>query len=210
MGRQPGMSVDSVPGPANARPRHQRLPEELASYVRELIISGTVRPGEFLRIDHIAAQVGVSITPVREGLGLLRGQEFVRLPPRRGFVVPPFTQQDIRDLFWAQAVLAGELAARAAKRINPHHLAQLGHIVKAYEATIAANDTNVVIDLSHAYHRGINLAAGSIRLARLLHSVVKTLPSPFSATIDAAIDEPLHDHPQRAQARPKAAPNKPR
>jgi DNA-binding GntR family transcriptional regulator len=204
------MSVDSAPGLAGARPGRQRLPEEVASYVRELIISGTVRPGEFLRIDRIAAEVGVSITPVREGLGILRGQGFVRLLPRRGFVVAPFTQQDIRDLFWAQAVIAGELAARAAKRIDSDHLAQLDHIVKAYEAAIAANDTNVVIDLSHAYHRGINLAAGSIRLARLLDSVVKTVPSRFYATIDGWIDETRHDHPEIVAALRKADANKAR
>ena len=40
--------------------RRRQLPEEVASYVRELIISGAVKPGEFLRMERIAEQVGVS------------------------------------------------------------------------------------------------------------------------------------------------------
>src|SRR4051794_6008524 len=102
-----------VPGP-----RRQQLPEEVAAYVRELIMSGAVRPGDFLRMDRIAEAVGVSNTPVREGLLALSNQGFVRQMPRRGFVVAPFKRQDIQDLFWAQGLLAGELGARAAKKIT--------------------------------------------------------------------------------------------
>jgi len=51
--------------------------------------------------------VGVSNTPVREGLLSLRSEGFVRLVPRRGFIAAPFTQQDVQDLFWAHAQLAG-------------------------------------------------------------------------------------------------------
>src|SRR6266849_6256300 len=107
------MAVDSVTGISQRRPRRRQLPEEVAAYVRELIMSGVVRPGEFLRMERIAEAIGVSNTPVREGLLALSNQGFVRQIPRRGFVVAPFTKQDIRDLFWAQSVLAGDLAARA-------------------------------------------------------------------------------------------------
>jgi DNA-binding GntR family transcriptional regulator len=194
------MSVDSVPALRGARPKGRPLPEEVASHVRELILSGTVRPGEYLRMDRIAAAVGVSITPVREGLLILRDQGFVRLLPRRGFVVAPFTKQDVRDVFWAQAILAGELAARAAKRITAEQLARLGHILYAYEAAAEADDEAMIIDLSHAYHREINLAADSIRLATLLDSAVKMLPSRFYATIDGRIDETRHEHPEIVDA----------
>ena len=60
----------------------------------------------------------ISSTPVREGLLLLQLEGFVKLSPRRGFMVVGFSRQDVRDIFWAQAMLAGELAARAAKVIT--------------------------------------------------------------------------------------------
>src|SRR3984885_14369894 len=117
--------------------RRQQLPEEVASYVRELIISGTVKPGEFLRMERIAEQGGVSNTPVREGLLTLKSEGFVQLVPRRGFVVAPFTQQDVRDLFWAQAQLAKELAARAAKKITPEHVARLEANLEEFTDAVA-------------------------------------------------------------------------
>jgi DNA-binding GntR family transcriptional regulator len=189
------MSVEPLPAPSGPGPRRQQLPDEVASYVRELIISGKVRPGEFLRLDRIAAAIGVSNTPVREGLLTLSSEGFVSQVPRRGFVVAPFTQQDIHDLFWAQAMLAGELAARAAKMITPEQLARAEQIMMAYEIANAANDKEKIADLAHALHREINLAADSIRLATLLGSVVKQLPSGFYATIEGGIEAARHEHP---------------
>jgi DNA-binding GntR family transcriptional regulator len=172
----------------------QQLPEEVAGYVRELIIDGAVRPGEFLRIESIAGAVGVSNTPVREGLLILRSEGLVELIPRRGFVVCPFSQQDVRDLFWAQAQLARELAARAARKIAPEQLAELEVILAQYEAAVAEGDENRIGDLGHFFHRRINLAADSYRLALLLSSAVRQLPNRFYAAIETQASARGDDH----------------
>lgn len=182
------------------RSRRQQLPEEVATYVRELIISGEVKQGEFLRMEPIAEAVGVSNTPVREGLLLLRSDGFVQLVPRRGFVVAPFTEQDIRDLFWAQAMLGGELAARAAARITPEVLNRLEDMNREYDANLKSGDTDYLADLGHQFHREINLAAESHRLARLQGSVVKNLPNRFYAAIEGQLVDSNEGHPQILEA----------
>jgi DNA-binding GntR family transcriptional regulator len=174
----------------------QQLPEEVAAYVREMIMSGEVRPGEFLRMDRIAAAVGVSNTPVREGLLALSSQGFVRQIPRRGFVVAALRRQDIQDLFWAQALLAAELAVRAAKRMTLEQLARLDEIDRAYHQATAAGEDAKVVALGHAFHREINLSADSMRLATLLGSVVRTLPLQFYSTIEGWVDSSQHEHPE--------------
>src|ERR1700728_2398733 len=102
-------------------PRRQ-LSDEVASYVRELIMSGHLQPGDFIRQERIADELELSATPVREGLLCLKGEGFVQLKPRRGFVVAPLSAADIRDLFTAQALLAGELVGRAAVRMGTDSL----------------------------------------------------------------------------------------
>jgi DNA-binding GntR family transcriptional regulator len=191
------MTADSLwrSGTGGTGPRRQQLPEEVAAYVRELIMTGAVRPGEFLRMERIAEAVGVSNTPVREGLLALSNQGFVRQIPRRGFVVEPFTQQDIRDLFWSQSILAGELAARAAKKITAERLVVLEGLVEQHDLAAANDDLDALDRLGHAFHREINIAADSMRLALLLDSVVRTLPQHFYSTIDgmvAASHDPHH------------------
>jgi DNA-binding GntR family transcriptional regulator len=188
------MSDAFIDAPGRSRHRTQ-LPEEVAAYVRELIISGAVRPGEFLRLDSISKAVGVSNTPAREGLLLLKSEGFVRLIPRRGFVVTPFSANDIHDLFWAQAQLAGELAARAAKLITPEQLEYLDKNIVEYDAAIKANADERIAELGHRFHRAINLAADSNRLALLLGSFVRHLPNRFYAEIEGHLKSTHNEHP---------------
>jgi DNA-binding GntR family transcriptional regulator len=175
--------------------RRKQLPEEVASYVRELIISGEVRPGEFLRMERIAEAVGVSNTPVREGLLSLRSEGFVQLVPRRGFVVAEFTRGDVRDLFWVQAQIAGELAARAAKKAAPEQVASLETNVASYHQAIEDKDEDGVYDLGQQFHRIVNRTADSHRLALLLDSVVSHLPIRFYTTIEGQVAGAHDEHP---------------
>jgi DNA-binding GntR family transcriptional regulator len=192
--------ADDVVGIRDRMSRRQQLPEEVASYVRDLIISGAVKPGEFLRMERIAEQVGVSNTPVREGLLALKSEGFVQLVPRRGFVVAPFTQQDVRDLFWAQAQLARDLAARAAKKITPEQVARLEVNLEEFQKAVAAGDKERIADLGYAFHRQINMAADSHRLALLLGSVVNHLPNRFYASIEAQVSATGDEHPLLVEA----------
>lgn len=180
--------------PVRGRAKRRQLPDEVAGYVREQIMSGRMRPGDFLRMEPIAEAVGVSITPVREGLLMLRSEGFVTLVPRRGFQVAEFTRQDVRDLFWAQGQLSGELAARAAKAATPELVERLEAINTATMAAADAGDEQRAGELAHAFHREINLAADSDRLARLLAGVVKHLPNQLYATLEANVETTRLQH----------------
>lgn len=174
----------------------QQLSQEVASYVRELIISGRVRQGEFLRIDAIAKAMQVSSTPVREGLLLLQLEGFVRLSPRRGFQVVGFSRQDVRDIFWAQAVLAGELAARASATATGEELDEMDRLLADHAVAVAAGDEPRYTRLGHQFHRAINLAARSPRLAILLGGMTKQLPNRFYGMMESQVEGTLDYHPR--------------
>jgi DNA-binding GntR family transcriptional regulator len=187
--------------PRSVNTQRQQLSEDVASYVRELIISGQVRSGDFLRTEPIAEAVGVSNTPVREGLLLLSGEGFIELVPRRGFMVTAFSRQDVRDIFWAQATLASELATRAAKVISRRQLEHLADVVAKHEQAVrSGEDSDRIVALGHEFHRTINLAADSRRLAMLLRSIVKQLPNRFYNSIEGHGGEALHAHPAILEA----------
>ena len=98
-----------------ARPQ---LSEDVARYVRKRIFDGTYSAGEYVRLDQLAAELGISVTPVREALFELRAEGLLAQQPRRGFVVLPVTQRDLADVANVQAHVGGELAARAAVNID--------------------------------------------------------------------------------------------
>jgi len=174
-------------------PRRQ-LSDEVASHVRELIMSGGLRSGEFIRQERIAEELDLSATPVREGLLSLKGDGFVVLKPRRGFVVAPLDGSDVRDLFTAQALLAGELGARASEKVTDQELAELQRLHKELRKAATAGDGDLVEELNHDFHRTINLCAASPRLAWMLSIATKFAPRRFFATIQGWSKASAQDH----------------
>lgn len=174
---------------------HMQLSEKVAMQLREQIVSGAIKNGEFLRIEMIAKSLGVSPTPVREGLLLLQSEALVRLIPRRGFRVNGFSKQDLLDLFWAQATIGGELANRAATRMSIEDIEKLTLQEPEYERAIKDGDEAETGKLGHDFHRTINKAAGSPRLAAILGSLTRQLPNRFYASIEGELSIASQYHP---------------
>ena len=161
---------------APAKPRREQLSDEVAAHLRVRIMSGGLRPGSFIRLDETAAALGVSITPVREALRTLRGEGMVQLEPHRGHVVSAFTRGDIEDIFWLQAVIAGQLARAAAARVTDAQIDELERLAEAAADAIGRRDTDAVVDAEFAFHRAFNRASGRIKLAWFLLHAARYLP----------------------------------
>ncbi len=144
--------------------------------------------------------ISISNTPVREGLLLLQNENFVRLMPRRGFMVSGFSKEDIYDIFLVQGMLAGELAARAAKRLANDEIDALSKIQVDHERAVAAGEAATFSRTGHQFHRAINIAARSPRLANLLGSMTKQLPNRFYAAIEGQVQGTHDYHPRILEA----------
>jgi DNA-binding GntR family transcriptional regulator len=156
--------------------RRPQLADEVATHLRALIMSGRLRPGERVRLEEVAEQLGVSITPVREALLTLRGEDMVELEPRKGYVVAPLSKQDIVDVFTLQGDIAGELAARAAARFTAEHLAELSTVDRKLARARGSEDLE---PLEFEFHRTINRLAGARKLSWLLHTATRYTPARF-------------------------------
>jgi DNA-binding GntR family transcriptional regulator len=161
--------------------RREQLSDEVAAHLRADIMTGTLRPGTFIRLDETAAQLGVSITPVREALRTLRGEGMVQLEPHRGHVVVPLTRGDIEDIFWLQATIAKELAATATERITEEEIDELDRLNDALAAAVEQHDVSEIVSAEFAFHRAFNLATGRIKLAWFLLHVARYLPGQIYA-----------------------------
>jgi DNA-binding GntR family transcriptional regulator len=66
--------------------------------------------GKFLNEQELAAEIGVSRTPVREALLLLVSDGLVELIPQRGAYVPVVTGREISELMELRGVLESHAA----------------------------------------------------------------------------------------------------
>jgi DNA-binding GntR family transcriptional regulator len=182
--------LDESSEPGGAR----QLSERVAAYLREAIMVGELPAAEYVRTEHLAARLGVSATPVREALMILHSEGAVRWEPRRGFRVVPLSTQDVADLFALQAHVAGELAARAAARLTPEQLAALHAAQTSLEAAAVAGELARVGALNHEFHRTINRAARSPRLAAVLTLFVHYVPRKYYDQVEGWAKATTDDH----------------
>jgi DNA-binding GntR family transcriptional regulator len=152
------------------------LSDEVAGHLRAAIMSGRLRPGTFIRLDETAAELGVSVTPVREALLKLRGEGMVQLEPHRGHVVLPLTRQDIDDIFWLQATIARELAAAATDHITDVEIDELERINNSLEAAVGSSDPETIAGIEFSFHRVFNQASRRIKLAWFLLNAARYMP----------------------------------
>jgi DNA-binding GntR family transcriptional regulator len=173
---------DLVNAPAKVLPhrrrgvRREQMSDEVAAHLRADIMSGTLRPGTFVRLDETAARLGVSITPVREALRTLRGEGMVQLEPHRGHMVVPLSRRDIEDIFWLQATIAKELAAAAAERITDAEINELERLNGELAAMVETGNAERIAVAEFAFHRAFNHATGRIKLAWFLLHVARYMP----------------------------------
>lgn len=163
-----------------ARPQ---LAEDVARFVRRRIFDGTYAAGQYIRLDQLAVELGVSVTPVREALFVLSAEGLLSQQPRRGFVVVAVTVRDLTDVSNVQAHIGGELAARAAFNITGEQLRELEKIQTELEDAYASDDDERTVRLNHEFHKAINVAADSPKLAQLMSQITRYAPESVFPTI---------------------------
>jgi DNA-binding GntR family transcriptional regulator len=164
--------------------------------IRQAIVEGELRAGQRLIEQRIAAEFGLSRTPVREALRRLESEGLVRIELNRGAVVRAVSGQDVEDLYELRAHLESLAAERAAQRATPQQLAALNDAVEQFDAAVnratsRANATHGSPDrhleslrevsrTNQLVHGLIVDAAAHERLADLLHRTVD-VPLVFAA-----------------------------
>lgn len=166
----------NAPAKLRATRRREQLSDEVAGHLRVAIMSGSLRPGTFVRLDETAAQLGVSITPVREALRTLRGEGLVQLEPNRGHVVSPFTRDDIADIFWLQGAIAAELASTAAQRAGDADIDELERLTDALDDAVRSGDVDSIARAEFNFHRTFNRTTNRMKLAWFLLNAARYLP----------------------------------
>ncbi|MEU7814356.1 GntR family transcriptional regulator [Pseudonocardia sp. NPDC049154] len=180
-------------GPARGH-RPQQLSRHVANHVRERIMSGQLRPGDRLRLEHIAADLGISVTPVREALAGLAGEGFVEAQPRRGFVVSTLDRGDIADVFQIQAYIAADLCARAARTISEQSLAELTQIQTDLETAHDHEDFEEEGRLNFRFHSLINSLSDSPKMLWFLRTAVRYAPLSSYGEVDGWPECSVSDH----------------
>lgn len=95
---------------------HLELVDRLYLTVKGMILDQELAPGQKLVQEKLAAELGVSRSPLLKVLQRLESELLVESIPRRGMYVKQLAATEIRDVFQCRAVIEGLSARLAAER----------------------------------------------------------------------------------------------
>jgi DNA-binding GntR family transcriptional regulator len=123
------------------------LYQEVAERLREAIFARELEPGSWIDEQKLAAEYGISRTPLREALKVLAVEGLVTMKVRRGAYVTEMSRDDVQQVYHLLALLESDAAARVAQAAGAaeraelealHH--ELGRQARHREAFFATNE----------------------------------------------------------------------
>ena len=85
--------------------RRKALREEAYEALRKAILRGRVKPGQRLKEERLASEIGTSRTPIREAFHKLEQEGLIRIVPNKGYFVSDVTSKEIEELYDIREVL---------------------------------------------------------------------------------------------------------
>ncbi len=152
--------MTSVPTPIPSRTQY------VLEGIKHRILTGQLTPGQALVETELAAQFGVSKTPVREALKTLAGTGLVVMSQYKGVTVRMVDADMAREVYDVRLLLEPEALRRAVRRG-----ASLDAARDALARSDRSADTAERSLANREFHRALYLSCGNPLLGRLLDQV---------------------------------------
>jgi DNA-binding GntR family transcriptional regulator len=144
-------------------------------YLRNAILSNALPAGFQAAENEIAAQLGMSRTPVHEAMARLQEEGFVQILPRKGILVRALTPADLLEIYDVLIALEGAAAERLATGSGDalaSTLIDLQASTDAMESALRAGDLDAWRAADERFHDALVAGCGNGRIKRMAATVV--------------------------------------
>lgn len=128
------------------------LSDRAYAAIRDRIVNGELAPGTFVREQELSDALGVSRTPVREGLGRLASEGLLERIPHRGFRVPARTLGRLLDLYPIVSTLELLAGRLAFPHLKAKDLGELEHLNQRLAGAVEAGAVDEAMRCNEAFH----------------------------------------------------------
>lgn len=155
--------------------RYETKAELALRVLRERILVGDLPPGQKLDINEIAAEFGMSATPVREAMKALQADHLAAYTPHRGTVVADNSEEVTAEVFRLRLLLEPAAIATAIRRMTPELLGQLEDLhAQLVHGHAVSND--VFAERDAEWHWALYDGAGSAHLSDFIRRLWDAFP----------------------------------
>jgi DNA-binding GntR family transcriptional regulator len=142
--------------------------------LRARIANHDFAPGDRLRLEAVASQLGVSRTPVREALNQLAAEGLIEIRPRAGTFVAQIDMRAISELYQMRLIIDTSVARLLAPRLTDRHIQSLARLVDKLGLLVDGDsylDYGAYLECDRAFHSALVRMLGNRRLLRLYDEI---------------------------------------
>lgn len=147
------------------------LREKVAHAVRAGLITGELHPGEVYSAPELAAQLGVSVTPVREALLDLAKEGLVEPIRNKGYLVTELSDHDLDEIYRLRVMLEVPAAGELARTASPARVRELRPMALAIEEAAQCSDLISYVEADRQFHLALLGLLGFGRLVAMVDSL---------------------------------------
>lgn len=177
---------DGAPGGTGFR-RPPTTQEAVLAELRQMLVSGRLRPGDQIRQEALAADLNVSRVPIREALKTLESEGQITYRPRRGYFVTELSIEDVRELHRLRELLEEEALRVSLPRLTEADCERLRQAQRDLESAFAADDAAGSAAASRRFHFALFEPCGMVRLMRLIR-VLWDATEPYRSAYFSLVD----------------------
>jgi DNA-binding GntR family transcriptional regulator len=137
--------------------------------IRRRILDGRLAPGSSIDQEEIAAELGLSTTPVREALRRLESERLVVGRAHRDTIVAPLPMEVVENVYQVRQAMDPLAASLAATNASDRQRADMLAVLESGEPGI--DDAAARVHYNRGVHRSIYSACGNEILVELLDSM---------------------------------------
>jgi DNA-binding GntR family transcriptional regulator len=123
-----------------------------AAELRDAIVRGDLAPGEKIRQEAAAQQLGISLIPVREALKTLASEGIVTYHPQRGYFVSELPGAAIGQIYVVRELLESEAEALAIQRLTESDLLAMHAHLSGQARAVDQRDPVAMITTNRSFH----------------------------------------------------------
>ncbi len=116
------------------------LYQEVAERLREQIFNRELEPGSWVDELKLAAEYGISRTPLREALKVLAAEGLITMKVRRGAYVTEVSQKDVQHVYHLLGLLEADAASTVAAQAAPAQREELAALHAQLEKQVRQRD----------------------------------------------------------------------
>ncbi|NLU82467.1 GntR family transcriptional regulator [Rhodococcus sp. HNM0569] len=162
------------------------------SSIEQMIVAGTLAPGQRITEPRLADELGISRPPLREALRVLASHGLVEQTPRRGYRVVELTEDDLDEIFSFRHVLEAYACELLVTDFDSARLAPLIAAREGMRAAAERADASAFAHANRSFHLALVQSTGHRRLTiayeRLLRQMQVSMAGDIHGEAEAVGD----------------------